>query len=169
MSRSWIGQDAKTLREWAAQSRQRAYESFERCDTDGFRSQDASETMARVYEAQAEIVENDGKITMVALFNLDGTVASTHSRQGQWGWYWVLNDEATARYGKRFYTESKATKGATRRKNNAAKGFTVGQILVRGYADVASTGRGAVTLPVVDDLKSGTYTIVDPDNDHHDY
>lgn len=169
MSRSWIGQDAETLRTMAKESRQRAYESFERCDTDGFLSQNASEVMARVYEAQANLADNGGMMEMVALFNLDGTIASTHNAQGQWGWYWVLNDEAAARFGKRFYNESSASKGKTRRANNAKKGFSMGTIKVKGYADVSANGMGAVVLPVVECLKNGDYEIVSADSDHADY
>lgn len=170
MSRkSWIGQDAETLRQMARDARQRSYESFQRSDTDGFRSQGASDTMARVYEVQAGIAENGGTIEMQALFNLDGTIASTHNAQGQWGWYWVLNDAAAARFGKRFFNESKAGKAATRNKNNRAKGFTVGTIRVKGYADVASNGNGAVALPVVECLKNGEFEIVGVDTDDRDY
>lgn len=168
-SRSWIGQDAATLRTMAKESRQRAYDSFERSDTDGFLSQNASEVMARVYEAQANIADNGGMIEIQALFNLDGTVASTHNAQGQWGWYWVLNDEAAARFGKRFFSESNAMKAKTRNANNAKKGFSIGTIKVKGYADVSSNGMGASVLPVVECLKNGEYEIVSADSDHNDY
>lgn len=169
MSRkSWIGQDAETLRQMARDARQRSYESFQRSDTDGFLSQNASEVMARVYEAQADLADNDGMIDIDAIF-MDGELASTHQAQGQWGWYWVLNDNAAEKFGKRFVTLSNANKAKTRKANNAKKGFTVGTIRVKGYADVAANGMGAVTLPVVECLKNGEFEIVGVDTDDRDY
>lgn len=85
----------------------------------------------------------------------------------------MLNDDATARFGKRFYSESKAGKAATRNRNNRAKGFTLGTIEVDGYVTISGSGTGlsgaasarVVTLPVVEALRSGDYKIIDTDDD----
>lgn len=157
------------LRAEAQRADQAAADSFERSDTDGFLSQWASSITARKLRAQAELAEAGGLTETSALFNLDGTVASTHQGEGQWGPYWVLNDAAAERYGKRFYSPSRARSMATRRANNRRKGFTVGRVSVRGYVTITGSGTGmsgaasayVTTLPVIDDLRSGDYTIIE--------
>lgn len=168
---------ATDLRTEAAEWDRCAAESFERSDTDGFLSQWASGITARKLRAQADLAEAGGMIEIEALFNLDGTVASTHYGYGQYGPYWRLNDVATAHYGKRFLNPSKARKAATRKRNMQAKGFTVGTIKVRGYVDIVGSGTGlsgcasaqVATLPVVDDLREGRYEIVGTDTDDTDF
>lgn len=161
------------LRARANEAEQEAADSFERCDTDGFLSQWASTLTARKLRAQADLADAGGEIECSALFNLDGTVASTHLASGKYGPFWVLNDEATERFGKRFYTASGAAKAATRRRNNRAKGFTIGTIRVKGYVTIAGSGKGlsgaasayVATVADVGELKAGRFTVVDVDND----
>ena len=160
---------ADALRAEAAERDAAAEESFRRCDTDGFLSQWALGITASKLRAQADLEDNGGKVEVRALFHLDGTVASTHYGNGQYGGYWVLNDEATARYGKRFVNPSYAKKAETRARNMRAKGFTVGTIRVRGYVDICGSGTGlsgcasayVATLPNVADLKAGEFEIVE--------
>lgn len=165
----------KTPDQWRAdaqQSHRDADESWERSDTDGFLSQWASNSLASEYEAAARLAEQDGLTEVQALFNLDGTIASTHPGYNeQWDRdYWVLNDAAADRYGRRFYNPSAAKKAAVRNANDRKKGFTVGRIRVAGYATLA----GSLTLhgvirPVVDDLRSGAYDIISAEDDTVDY
>lgn len=169
---------ASDLRDQAAEWDRRAAESFDRSDTDGFLSQWASSLTAQKLRAQADLAEAGGMIVVRALFNLDGSIASTHYGHGEWGPYWVLNDAATMRYGKRFVNPSRAQKAATRRRNMKAKGFTVGTIRVRGRVDIAGSGTGlsgaasahVVTVAVVAALVDEDYEIVstDSDRDEHD-
>jgi hypothetical protein len=63
---------ATELRNMASESRQKAEESFDRCDTDGFLSQWALGIGAQKNEMQATILDNDGKSNFPALFNLQG-------------------------------------------------------------------------------------------------
>jgi hypothetical protein len=170
-------QTAVALRAEAAEAEARVQESWDRSDTDGFLSQWAGSMTAMKLRAQAKLEESGGLIEVRALFNLDGTVASTHYGYGDWGGYWVLNDEATARYGKRFVSPSKAQKAATRRRNMRAKGFTVGTVRVRGYVDIVGSGTGlsgcvtarVATLPSIADLKAGDFEIVSTDSDRDDH
>lgn len=162
---------ASDLRAQAAEHDAAAAESFDRCDTDGFLSQWAHGITAQKLRAQADLNEAGGMIEVPALFNLDGTIASTHYGYGEWGPYWVLNDAATAHYGKRFVNPSKARKEATRARNMRAKGFTVGLVKVRGRVDIAGSGTGlsgcatarVVTVPSVEDLRDGRYEVVSTD------
>lgn len=154
---------AEELRNMAQESSRRSAESWERSDNDGFRSQAASDTMAAVYRLQADIVDNGGTIEVCALFLLDGRIASTHQADGQYGTYWVLNDEAAAVLDKRFITDSNASKATTRQKNNAKKGIALGMIKVAGYAKVAGNGIGAYAQVDVEALKNGDYEIITTD------
>lgn len=157
------------LRDEADRLDQAAADSFDRCDTDGFLSQWAHTIGARKLRAEADLIDAGGKIETRALFNLDGTVASTHYGYGQYGPYWVLNDEAAARYGKRFFSPSKARTFAKRRENNRKKGFTIGTIRVAGRVVIAGSGTGlsgaanayVTTEPIVAELRAGNYEIVE--------
>jgi hypothetical protein len=161
----------------AATSYTAAAESFDRCDTDGFVSQWAHNLTGDENRLKAELAENGGKTVTTALFLLDGRIASTHSAQGDYGTYWVLNDVAAAVVGKRFVSTSNAAKAKTRKANNAKKGITVGSVSVDGYATIVGSGKGlsgalscrAVVRPSVDALKAGDYTIVATDDDNEDW
>lgn len=155
----------------AARAAADEHESFERSDTDGFVSQWASNRMASFHRMSADLAERDGKAEHQALFNLDGTIASTHRAEGQYGSYWVLNDDAAERVGKRFITTSKANKGQRRYDANRAKGFTIGTVLVDSYTDMVGNGRGlgaaltvrTVVKPSVEALRKGDFQILTTD------
>jgi hypothetical protein len=160
--------EAQELRAEAAKHYADAAESFERSDTDGFVSQWASGIMGRKAELQAKIAEAGGTAEFPALFDLAGQVISTHRAYGQYGAYYVLNDEAAEKFGRRFISASNAQKDGTRRANNAKKGISEGTIRVRAYADTHGHGTGlsgalsvsVITKPVVQDLLDGNYEIV---------
>lgn len=159
-------------RAFAATAEGQALASFDRCDTDGFLSQWASRLSAQKHRAQAALIDDGGTIETLAVFTLDGQIASAHQGFGQYGEYWVLNDAAAEVYGKRFFSPSKARPGVAYR-NDRAKGFVFGFIRVAAYVKVAGSGTGlgglysaqVVTLPVVEDLKSGNYVVVSTDVD----
>ena len=104
---------------------------------------------------------------------LDGTVASTHETHGQYGYSWVLNDTAAAALGRRFLSTSNARKGQRRYDADRSKGVTLGTIRVPGYVTMAGAdgARGlggalsvhVVTLPRVDALMAGEFTVLAPD------
>lgn len=166
--REIVSEEAAKLRKEAIAHEAKAAESFERCDTDGFVSQWADGISAQRKRAEADLIENGGMADFPALFHLDGTVASTHSAYGQWGQYWVLNDAAAERYGKRFYSPSKAMDEKRRDANDAKKGFHVGTIRCAARADIVANGTGlagaatarVAVLPNVAALRAGEYVIV---------
>lgn len=149
-------------------------ESFERSDTDGFLSQWASGLSAQESSAKAELAAAGGTIETQALFLLDGTVASTHEIHGQYGYSWVLNDIAAEALGRRFLSTSGARKGQRRYDADRAKGVTLGTIRVPGYVTMsgADGARGlggclsvhVVTLPRVDALMAGEFTVLATDD-----
>ena len=164
---------ADDLRDLAAKADRAAADSFERSDTDGFVSQAASGIMAAKYRAQADLEEAGGLMEYRVPFLLDGTIASTHLAYGQYGAYWVLNDDAAKVIGKRFLNESNANDAKRRYNANYKKGVTFGTIRVKGYVTLSGgSGTGTsgmcnvrpVTLPVTDDLRYGRYTVVATDN-----
>ncbi len=158
----------------ATVSARRQAESFERSDTDGFLSQWAGGLSAQESSAKAELAAAGGTIETQALFLLDGTVASTHEIRGQYGYSWLLNDTAAEALGRRFLSTSGARKGQRRYDADRAKGVTLGTIRVPGYVTMsgADGARGlggclsvhVVTLPRVDALMAGEFTVLAPDS-----
>ena len=73
-----------------------------------------------------ELAEQDWK-TDVQVLVFNGKVASGEPRQGQYGLYYVLSDEAAAAYGKRFFNPSNARNA---RERDSAKGFTYEDVKV---------------------------------------
>lgn len=139
----------------AASARKAEADSWERSDTDGFLSQWANRQMAASYDHLASVADNGGVMNTLALF-LDGELASTDQRDGAYGLYWVLNDAAAEKFGKRFFNGSKA-KNATAR--DKARGFTYGYISAPAY-EHPRTGRATIDW---DAVKAGTFTIVATD------
>lgn len=142
-------------------------ESFERSDTDGALTQWALDTTAREYNVAASLADDHGYLEYHALFTVDGELASTHHGFGQYGEYWVLNDKAARKFGKRFFNPSQARNPDTEYRNNRKKGFVIGRIRVRGYVTNLS-GPDALTpifgaVPYVDDLKAGNFEIISRD------
>lgn len=86
------GMSVQDLRDYAQTCRTRSAESFERCDTDGFRSQAANDVTARVYDLQAGLLESGGLSSFPALFDLDGNQVPAVRVDGQYGMVWKLLD-----------------------------------------------------------------------------
>ena len=138
---TYSGLTADQWRDKAAESRQRSYDSFQRSDTDGFLSQWASDSVAREYDLCARLAEADGMWEFVAVFDLDGNLVPAVQRENQWGYYWSIYDNPECKgRAVAFFTESKARKAATRNRNNAKKGYTIGLIRARGRVVAASGG-----------------------------
>lgn len=86
--------NAEALREEAAANEQDAADSFDRCDTDGFVSQWASQQMAGLHRAQADIAEHGGRWTFerVMLETTDGEpVADARQVQTRYGRRWRVD------------------------------------------------------------------------------
>lgn len=137
-TKSFAGKTADEWKALAQAARTESAASWERSDTDGFMSQWANDEMARRYDFCAELAETGGRITVSAAFLLDGTVASFDYREGDYGWYYLINDAAKAVTGVRFFSPSAARKAKTRAANNAKKGFSEGTVSVPAYLDTKS-------------------------------
>lgn len=120
--------EGKTAAEWeqeASESNRRAQESWERSDTDGFLSQAASDAMARLYHLNARIAADGGTAEFPAVFDLKGNLIQMHTREGQYGDYY-LNMNSAINGAPRFIRPSEARKGARRIAADEKKGFRVG-------------------------------------------
>jgi hypothetical protein len=134
---------SEQLRNEANKADNEAYESFERCDTDGFLSQWASGLTADLKRKQAEILDNGGWYEFPALYNLDGTRARaklvhTHPPYAhyiteiQW-MFFDANDKPTSKFIKAFpKRESTMTK----------KGYKEGFELADAEAFMNGSGYG---------------------------
>lgn len=105
-----------------------------RNDKDSFLSARANTNRIHTLESMIELADEDWK-TEARVLVFDGKVASGEPRQGQYGMYYVLSDEAAAAYGKRFFNPSQARDAE---KRDAAKGFTYEDVKV----PVTITGYG---------------------------
>jgi hypothetical protein len=168
--------DGKTAEQWRAEAkrdRERAQESWERSDTDGFLSQWALGVTANECLTKADLIDAGGMTDVDAVFTLDGEFASADLRDGQYGAYYLIDREIAAKLGmaKPFFTPSNARKAATRRANNAKKGFTFGTIRVRGQVEYVGNRISvrAVITPDPEALRNGDFEIVSTDDDHRDH
>jgi len=91
--------DADAYRAMAQECRQNSADSFERCDTDGFLSQWASDQMSRKYLLMADLADNDGMWTFQTL-GRDGKLVPCRTINTRYGWKWAIYatfDDATNR------------------------------------------------------------------------
>ena len=96
---------AEQLRKAAADSRRAAEDSFQRCDTDGFLSQWASNLTAQEHAAQAEILEHGGCAKFLGLFDsVTGERVPAKIISGDYGARWMLCDATTGKALGIFYS-----------------------------------------------------------------
>lgn len=116
---------ADEWREMAAVRFNRAAESFDRCDTDGFLSQAASNTMGLLYNALAKLAEEDGRSEFIELADLDGNLLPARYVKTRYGYSWVYEDAAGITH---WFHESKARKGEARRAAHEKKGYRLMEV-----------------------------------------
>ena len=78
-----------------------SYESFQRCDTDGFMSQWAHDVMAQVHLDKAKDIENGNMAMFGGLYDGDRRVMAKII-DTKFGASWLLSDEEAAKYGRKF-------------------------------------------------------------------
>ncbi|MFE7461632.1 hypothetical protein ACWFMI_23725 [Nocardiopsis terrae] len=132
------------LRAQAVAKRQEAYDSFQRCDTDGALSQWASGVEAERLRLEADIREAGGRWVFPALFDLDGALVPAKQIQTRHGMRWALldPDHPEGRFIG-WFGESQAATSRARKDSDAARGgYFVG--LVRAPARAVLEG-GSIT------------------------
>ena len=124
---------AAALRGKASAAHQSAVDSFDRCDTDGYATQAASDLNGRLYTRQAEIVEAGGVQEFPALFNLDGALVAAKGIRTRYGFAWgvLASDDPDAAIVS-WFNPSAAQDPARARKANARKGYYVGTVRAAG-------------------------------------
>lgn len=123
------GRTPTQWREQAAQHRRSAADSFARSDTDGFRSQAASEAMARLCDARSDLAENSGMAEFPALLDTDGNLVPAQMVSTTYGQAWALIDSDNQFTGK-FVNASQASTASKRNAAMAKKGYQVGTVKV---------------------------------------
>jgi hypothetical protein len=124
------------LRQMAADCYKASADSFDRCDTDGFLSQWASDQTGRIYQAAANLAENGWVAEEVALFDLDGNLLDARNVTSQYGSSWMIT---AADGSRRFVGISIAKKAARRRAHYEKHGVRLGKVRRRV---VLATGEG---------------------------
>lgn len=132
----------------AAESR--AAESFDRCDTDGWATQAASDLTAQKHHLAAEIAEQGGTWEFPALFDLSGNLIAAKLINGRYGMVWgiLASDDAQGAVAE-WFSPSKARNEATARRNNAAKGYYIGSVKTEAVAILTGSGQGFAGLASV--------------------
>jgi hypothetical protein len=121
----------------------RAAESFERCDTDGFLSQWADGLTARLRRAQADLAEAGGTHVFPALFDTEGNLVAAKPVDGQWssGWGILAADDPWSRFVG-YFNPSRARDPKRRQAADAAKGYQVGKVRAPAKAVMDGQGHG---------------------------
>lgn len=124
----------------AAASFKAEHDSFERCDTDGFASQAASNLSGRKNMRNAEIADNGGKAEFNALFDLDGNLVNAKVIRGNYGLCWALLDGDT--YGEGRIVGKFIGAFPKRLSTMSKKGYYEGTVRRDAYATIAGGGKG---------------------------
>lgn len=127
---------AEEFRASAAAHEQEAFDSFERCDTDGFVTQWAHGVCAQRDRIAASIAEAGGVAEFAALFDLDGNWVPSKLIDAKYGTCWALLDE----HGK--FTGDFISAFPKRASTMAKKGFYEGHALWPAKARIVGTGHG---------------------------
>lgn len=142
------------LREEAKAARQRAYDSFQECDTDGFLSQWASNICADELDMRADLIEKGNVAEFTALFTTKGElIEDAREVETRFGWAWVYKHDGQSLW----FNPSKARNPETRRANNAKKGYYLGRVLAKARVKIVASGAHSARPCVVPDYDTETW------------
>ncbi len=133
---------ASDYRAEAQACRDRAEESFERCDTDGFLSQYCSVISARLADRRAKILDNDGMASFTGLYEGERRVKAK-MLNGTYGHYWLLHEdeaELVAARGKPFLPTGSNSRVLKK------LGLAERSELAPAWADTAGNGTGLASV-----------------------
>lgn len=127
------------LRAMAAECGRRSQESFDRCDTDGFLSQWASDITARLYRVAADAADNGWMSEFDALFDIEtGENLNARLVDTKYGTSWVYDRDGRSVWVGR----SHASTDAKQAKHYAKHGVTLGTVARRVVPAMAGSGSG---------------------------
>lgn len=131
-------EEAKRQREKAEACKNRARESFERCGTDGFVSQWASDLSGDLASTRAKIAENRGRWEFPALFDLRMNRVPAKLIDGKFGPCWAICEE-DGRFSGIFISAFPARESTMKN-----KGYIEGTEEAPAAAKIAGNGKGLV-------------------------
>jgi len=129
------GKTAAELRADAQEARERAAESFERCDTDGFVSQWADGLTAALQDTRADITEAGGLAEFAGLYEGDRRVRARVIGT-KYGYCWLLDAAEAERFGRKFVPTGK------RSRIQKEKGLREARELAPAWAALDGRGTG---------------------------
>ena len=118
-----VAEKVAQLQASAAAHEKEAFDSFERCDTDGFMSQWASGLSAQHDRLEAQLVLNGGVAKFPALFDLQGNWVPARLIYAKYGPCWMVLDNE-GKFDGHFVSAY-----PKQRKTIANKGFLEGTVL----------------------------------------
>lgn len=157
------------FRALATGQHRKAEESFERCDTDGFVSQWASDYMGRGYTLAAQVAEAGGTWTFPALLDLTGAMVPARVIRTHYGERWGVfgSWEECSRQGGTvlewlpvLWGSWESSSQGRARKNLERKGYRQGLVELPGIVVAFSSGTGlagAATATWYVDSVKGSY------------
>lgn len=154
--------EAQRLRDEAAAGFKASADSFERCDTDGFLSQWASDITARLKLRQAEIIEAGGTAEFPALFD-----ATTGERipakliDGRFGLCWAFVDPTTRKFTGEFVGALSRGKKA-RERRGVVEGKEIAPAWAKIDAPKGARGLGGAASAFVRTFRKDDGTGLDP-------
>lgn len=113
----------RTKEEWLQLAQEQSERQSKFMDAEAienFRSMQASRDIESAYRYFASIAEDEGTIVKDCLFDLEGNYIEARRIETEYGHSWLTVD-------KKWFNPSKAKSFATRKKNNAKKGFELGR------------------------------------------
>lgn len=141
MSKVYFPND-HTPEEWrkmAQESHQRSADSFDRCDTDGYLSQWASDITGRLYSLCADVAEHGGMWDFPALADADGAlIEGARQVDTRYGRAWVYDRDGRTHW----FNPSRAQDEAKREAANLAKGYRLTTVRRRAGVVMASGDGG---------------------------
>lgn len=135
--------EIETLTQEAARHEQAAFDSFERCDTDGFLSQWAHGFLAEEARAKAALIENGGMKTFDGLYEGDRRVAARtiqvkNKFSHKTDTLWLLRDDEAAKFGRKFIPFDYTGKGRIQK----SLGLTQREESAPAFVTTVSSGTG---------------------------
>lgn len=146
-------QKIEELKKEISAHEQEAFDSFERCDTDGFLSQWAHGLMSQEKRAKVALLENGGRDTFNGLYEGDRRVAAkTVQVRNQFSHkmetMWLLRDDEAAKFGRKWIKFDYTGKGRIMK----SLGLSQREEMAKAYVTTVSNGTGlagAATARVV--------------------
>lgn len=152
---TYKGMTAAQYRAAAKRSRERVVQSRDSSDTDGFMTQWAGDITARMYELQAELLDDGGTAEFPALFDVHGNLLAaklvsvydsySHTHVSKWA---ILKSDDPDSEIVKWVKLSEASDEERRIANNAKKGYYEGIVIAPAAAEMIGANKTSVSVTV---------------------